>query len=125
MGRQAKIAQNVDAEKNSTKMLISTLHSSVKDKVVDGQTVTVISHTRTVLNLPDIAAKLKGPIKNAVTQGPLFVDAIHSVAVRLLNKISDDELKRQCRQFLKRLQELTKPYSLEELCATDPKDILK
>ena len=57
-GRQAKIAQNIDAEKNLTKMLISTLHSSVKGKVVDGQTVTVISHTRTVLNLPDIARTL-------------------------------------------------------------------
>ena len=132
MGRQAKIAQNVDAEKQVDKrlqMLISTLHSGLKDKVFDVQAVTVISHTKTVLNLPDIAAKLKGPdggyIKNAVTQGPLFVDAIRSVPVRSLNNVSDDELKRQYRQFLKRLQELTKPYSLEELRATDPKDILK
>ena len=71
--------------------------------------VTVISHTKTVLNLPDIAVKLKDPdggyIKNAVTQGPLFVEAIHSVPVRSLNNILDDELKRQCRQFLKRCQE--------------------
>ena len=39
--------------------------------------------------------------------------------------MSDDELKRQYREFLKRLEELTKQYSLEELNATDPKDILK
>lgn len=132
MGRQATVAQNVDAEKQveeRLQMLIATLHSGLKDEVFDAEAVTVISHTKTILNLPDIAAKLKGPdgghIKQAVIQGPLFVDAVRSVPVRSLNNISDNELKRQYRQFLKRLEELTKLYSLEELRATDPKDILR
>ena len=64
MGRQATIAQNIDAEKQVNKrlqMLISTLHSHLKDAVYDAEVVTVISHTKIILNLPDIAAQLKGP----------------------------------------------------------------
>eukprot|EP00794_Sanderia_malayensis_P014467 gene14467-15971_t len=132
MGRQATIAQNVDAEKQvheRLEMLIATLHSGLKEEVFDDQAITVINHTKTVLNLPEVAAKLKDPdggyIKNAVINGPLFVDAIRSVPVRSLNNVSDDELKRQYRLFFKKLEELTKQSSLEELRVTDPKSILK
>lgn len=100
MGRQVTMAQNVEADKlvdGRLQMLISTLHSGLKNEVFDAQAVTVIIHTKTVLNLPDIGAKLKGPdgayIKIAVIQGPLFVDAIRSVPVRSVNKVSDEELK--------------------------------
>eukprot|EP00794_Sanderia_malayensis_P006751 gene6751-7509_t len=89
MGRQATIAQNVDAEKQvheRLEMLFATLHSGLKDEVFDDQAITVINHTKTVLNLPEVAAKLKDPdggyIKNAVIKGPVFVDAIRSVPVR-------------------------------------------
>ena len=132
MQRQASISQNVNAEEQvegRLSMLISTLYSGLKDDVFDAEAVTTIGHTRTVLDLPDIASKLKGPdsghIKVAVTQGPLFVQAVRGVPVRSLNNVSDDELKRQYREFLKRLEESTMQYSIEQLRATDPKDIVK
>jgi hypothetical protein len=132
MERQATVSQNVDAEKQveqRLQMLISTLHLGLKDKVFDAQAVTVIGHTKTVLNLPELAAKLKGPdgghIKISVTQGPLFLDAVRSVPVRSLNNVTDNEIQRQYRQFLKTLEELTKDYSFVQLNVTDPKDILK
>ena len=110
-------------------MLISTLYSGLKDEVFDAETVAAIGHTRTVLNLPDIACRLKGPdgghIKIAVTRGPLFVEAVRAVPVRSLNNVSDDELKRQYRSFLKRLEESTMQYSIDQLRGTDPKEILK
>ena len=105
------------------------LYSGLKDDVFDAESVTTIGHTRTVLDLPDIACKLKGPdgghIKVAVTQGPFFVQAVCGVPVRSLNNVSDDELKTQYRKFLKRLEESTMQYSLKQLRATDPKDIVK
>ncbi len=100
--RQETVAQNVDAEKQVEErlmMLIITLHSGLKEKVFDAETVTAINHTKTVLNLPAIEAKLKGPdgghINQAVIQCPLFVDAVRSVPIRSLNNISDQELKSQ------------------------------
>ena len=95
----------------------------------DEQAVTTIGHTKTVLNLPDIACRLKGPdgghIKIAVTQGPVFMNAVRAVPVRSLNVVSDDNLKKQYREFLKRLEKSTRQYSIEQLCEIDPKDILK
>ena len=60
-----------------------------------------------------------------IVQGPLSVGAIQSVPVRSLNNASGDKLQEQYMLFLKRLEELTKPYSLEEPCVTAPGDILK
>ena len=39
--------------------------------------------------------------------------------------MSDDDLKKQYREFLKRLEESTRQYSIEQLREIDPKDILK
>ena len=130
--RQASIAENVNAEKQVEErlsMLISTLYPGLKDEVFDAEAVTAIGHTRTVLNLPDIACRLKGSdgghMKVAVTEGPLFVEAVRAVPVRSLNNVSDDELKKQYKEFLKRLEVSTVQYSIDQLRATDPKDIRK
>ena len=60
MRRQATILQSVNAEKQVEErlsMLVSTLYSGLKDEVFDEQAVRglTIDHTKTVLNLPDIA----------------------------------------------------------------------
>ena len=58
MRRQATILQSENAEKqveDRLSMLDSTLYSGLKDEVFDEQAVTKIGHTKTVLNLPDIA----------------------------------------------------------------------
>jgi hypothetical protein len=132
MRRQATILQSVNAEKQVDErlsMLVSTFYSGLKDEVFDEQAVTTTGHTKTVLNLPDIACRLKGPngghIKIAVTQGPVFVNAVRAVPVRSLNVVSDEDLKRQYREFLKRLEESTQQYPIEQLREIDPKDILK
>ena len=132
MRRQTTILQSKNAEKQVEErlsVLVSTLYSGLKDEVFDEQAVTTIGHTKTVLNLPDIACRLKGPygghIMIAVTQGLVFVNAVRAVPVRSLNVVPDDDLTKQYREFLKRLEESTRQYSIEEQREIDPKDILK
>ena len=58
MRRQATILQSENVEKQVEErlsMLVSTLYSGLKDEVFDEQAVTTVGHTKTVLNLPDIA----------------------------------------------------------------------
>ena len=75
MKRQETILQSEKAKKQVEErllMLVSTLYSRLNKEVFDEQAVTVIGHTKTVLNLPDIACRLKEPggghIKIVITQ---------------------------------------------------------
>ena len=132
MVRDTEILGNDHTEKHvedKLKMLLTTLYVGLKNEVFDDDAKNAISYTRTVLDLPALAIKLKsedgGYIKVALREFPTFLTAVRCLPIRSLDDIGDGDLKDQYREFTKRLENVTKKYSLLDLRKVDPKKIIK
>ena len=84
----------------------------METELFDDDRVTAISHTKTVVDLPATAIKLKGSdcgyITVIVKAAPEFLHAVRSLPVRSLDDVPEEELKCQYQEFLKRLEEFTR-----------------
>ena len=62
--------------------------------------------TKVILDLPSLAIKIKHPegghIKMALTDFPLFINAVRRIQVRSLLCVPEEELKNQYKEFLRR-----------------------
>ena len=86
--------------------LAKELYRGLKHEVYDDESVEVIKMTKVILDLPSLAIKLKhsegGYIKLALTQFPLFINAVKSIPVRSLLCVPEEDLKNQYKEFLQR-----------------------
>ena len=129
--RQNQILKDINAEKKSDEQLLSLskeLYRGLKDEVYDEESVEVIKMTKVILDFPSLAIKIKHPegghIKMALTEFPLFINAVKRIPVRSLLCVPE-ELKNQYKEFLRRLEEITKKTTIEDLTKYDPKELIK
>ena len=86
--RQIQILKDINAEKKSVEQLLSLskeLYRGLNDEVYDEESVEVIKMTKVILDLPSLAIKIKHPeghIKMALTEFPLFINAVKRIPVR-------------------------------------------
>ncbi|CAB3978036.1 Hypothetical predicted protein [Paramuricea clavata] len=110
-------------------MLINELHDDLKTEVYDEQSVRIITLTKTILDLSKLSVKLHqvdgGYIKIALMKYPNFINAIKEIPIRSLLDLPESALKKQCTEFLRRLEKLTVKYKPEELESLDPKELIK
>ena len=132
MVRDTEILENDHTGKHvedKLKKLLTTLYVGSKNEVFDDDAENAISCTRTVLDLPALAIKLKnedgGYIKVALREFPTFLTAVRCLPICSLDDIGDSDLKDQYCEFTKRLENVTKKYSLLDLRKADPKKIIK
>ena len=87
----------------------------------------VIEHTRTLLDLPSLAVKIRksSSVKAALMEFGRWFEALMKIPVEDLRDVPRDELKHQFKVFVSRLEEVTKEYSIEELKQLDSKILIK
>ena len=118
-------------EKADEKLLsaVKKLSSDLRSDVYSPEGRAVIANTRTVLDLPALAKKLKDPeasaTKVSVTEFPKFKSVIEKLPIISLQEVPEDELKIQFKVYLKRLAEMTFKLSDKELDEFDPKELIK
>lgn len=109
--------------------LVKELSAGLSEKVYSSEGKAVIEETRVVLDLPDLALKLKehgaSPIKVSVTEFPKFQEAVSNVPVVTLKEVPEEELKFQFNIFLERLADLTAELDTDDLCEFDSKELIK
>ena len=132
MVKEANTLQNDPTEKHvedKLKVLLTTLYAGLKNEVFDDDAKNAISYTKTALDLPALAIKMKsddgGYVKVSLTEFPAFIRAVRCLPIRSLDNIGDDDLKVQFREFVKRLEKVTKQFSVSDLRNADPKKIIK
>ena len=105
--------------------LAKELYRGLKHEVYDDESVEVIKMTKVILDLPSLAIKLKhsevGYIKLVLTQFLLFINAVKSIPVRSLLCVPEEDLKNQYKEFLQRLENITRKKKEDELEDIDPK----
>ena len=127
--RLAKAGENTQ-DKIDKRLLsvVSELVKGLSENVYSNEGKKVIENTRTILDWPALALKLKetgaSPIKVSVTEFPRFKKAIESIPITSLKDVPVDELKIQHRAFVEKPGELTAKKSEKDLYA-DAKDIIK
>ena len=96
-------------EKTDEKLLsaVKKLSSDLRSDVYSPEGRAVIAKTRTVLDLPALAKKLKDPeasaTKVAVTEFPKFKSVIEKLPIISLQEVPEDEMKTQFKVYLQRL----------------------
>ena len=111
------------------KQLVEELSKRLETEVYSVEEKDLIERTRIVLDLPSLALKLNLPgssvIKVSVTEFPKFLEAVRSIPVKSLAIVPDDELRRQFREYLARLAEMTSSMGSDCLQKVDPKELIK
>ena len=124
--------KDISAEKISDKeliLLVKELYRGLKNEVYDPKDVEIINLTKVILDLPSLGKKLHsvggGYIKVSRQEFPTYLHAIKNIPVRSLNNINEEVLKSEYKEFLRRLEVLTKKYKFEELNDLDPKKLIE
>ena len=93
------------------------------------ESVRIIKATKIIVDLPAIAIKLQQPdggyIKVAVTDFPMFMEAVNQIPIRSLRTVPENILQEQYKEFLKRLEAITIKKNVNELRTVDPKEFIK
>ena len=109
--------------------LIKELANGLGNEVYDTETIAVIEGTRTILDLPALALKLREPgmscVRQATLDFPEFKNSVINIPVRSLLDVPDNILANQFTEFVKRVKTVTKEYLFEDLKKVDPKEIIK
>ena len=110
------VAADEDATFKSNRQLAALtkeLFRGLSTEVYDSQTIQI-----NILDLPKLAKKINengsSYIKVAVTDFPVFYEAVRKIPVRSLNDILEEALSKQYREFLKRIGEISKPLVAAE-----------
>ncbi|CAL4203053.1 unnamed protein product [Meganyctiphanes norvegica] len=123
-GRYCRELMQLKKSNNQLLSLAKELYSGLKHEVYDIESVEVIKMTKVILDLLSLAIKLKhseGYIKLALTQFPLFINAVKSIPVRSLLCVSEEDLKNKYKEFLQILENITRKKKEDELEDIDPK----
>ena len=134
--RQAREEELVAADVNATEKsdkelsgLVKELYRGLSTEVYDPKSCKIIEHTRYILDLPALACRLKEPgasyIILSATDFPKFISSVENIPVRSLKIIPKDVLAQQHKEFLKRLNRITKDVAVKDLEDMDPKEIIK
>lgn len=122
-------AASLELVENRLKALAEKLHSGLKEKVFHQEDRELINCTRNIVDVIKMAKEIKGKeggyIKIASKNQKMFLKSIRQLPVRSLDAISDEMLQSQHKEFLKRIEIVTKDISNQQIGHTDPKDILK
>ena len=108
--------------------LTKDISKRLNEDVFNEEGEEIIGYTRTVLDLPALAIKMRkeqSSLKVALTEFPTWLASVRNIPVDDLNDISEDELKGQFKLFMKRLEVLSNKYSLTELQILDTKILIK
>ena len=131
--RQQTLDQYVAADEDATfksNRQLAALTKELSSEVYDSQTIQIIESTRNILDLPNLAKNINENgssfIKVAITSFPVFYESVRKIPVRSLNDVSEEELSKQYKEFLKRLGKISKSLVVsEELNGIDPKVLIK
>ena len=123
------VAADEDATFKSNRQL-AALTKELSSEVYDSQTIQIIESTRNILDLPNLAKNINENgssfIKVAITSFPVFYESVRKIPVRSLNDVSEEELSKQYKEFLKSFGEISKSLVVsEELNGIDPKVLIK
>ena len=109
--------------------VVRELATGLTAEVYSSEGKAAVELTRTILDLPDLARKVKASgsssIKVAITEFPKFLNNVRSLPIVTLRDVSDEELKSEFRTFVARLEELTKEQTVADLVEIDPKELIK
>ena len=109
--------------------VVTELATRLSKEVYSPEGKVAIEHTRTILDLPTLAGKLRvlgsSSIKVTATKFPAFLKAVRSLPIVSLEEVADAELKSEFRTFLGRLEQMMKEVSAKDLEETDPKELIK
>ena len=108
--------------------VIKDISKRLSEEVFSDEGEKVIGKTRTILDLPTLAVKIKtekSSVKVAAIEFGSWYEAVRSIPVEDLVNVPKDELKSQYKVFLARLEEVTKNYSIIQLKNLDSKVLLK
>ena len=109
--------------------VVKELATRLSKEVYSPEGKVAIEHTRTILDLPTLARKLRvlgsSSIKVTATEFPAFLKAVRSLPIVSLEEVTDAELKSEFRTFLGRLEQMIKEVSAKDLEETDPKELIK
>ena len=131
--RQQTLDQYVAADEDATfksNRQLAALTKELSSEVYDSQTIQIIESTRNILDLPNLAKNINENgssfIKVAITSFPVFYESVRKIPVRSLNDVSEEELSKQYKEFLKSFGEISKSLVVsEELNGIDPKVLIK
>ena len=108
--RTMRIKSKPSGQSTSDKQILNLLkeiHDGLKSEVYDMESVRIIKATKIIVDLPAIAIKLQQPdggyIKVAVTDFPMFMEAVNQIPIRSLRTVPENILQEQYKEFLKRL----------------------
>ena len=125
------VNNKVDVEDKSDKELLALardISRRLEDDVFGEEGKVVIQRTRTILDLPSLAIKIKkstSTIRVALTEFGPWIEAVRNIPVTELEDISEEEMKAEFKLFINRLDEITKKYSAKELEKFDTKLLIK
>ena len=88
----------------------------------------IIENTRTLLDLPNLAIKIRSQdssLKVALVEFPVWYEAVKKIPVDELEDIPVEELKSQFKVFVARLDKLTERYTVEDLMEVDARVLIK
>ena len=88
----------------------------------------IIGHTKTILDLPDLAMKIKKQVSTIVLtiiEFPKWLTAVKKIKLEDLENVPETELKTQFKLFVERLEVLTRNYSEIDLKKLDSKVLIK
>ena len=130
--RTMRIKSKPSGQSTSDKQILDLLkeiHDGLKSEVYDMESVRIIRATKIIVDLPAIAIKLQQPdggyIKVAVTDFPMFMEAVNQIPIRSLRTVPEKNLQEQNKEFLKRLEKITIKQNANELRTVDPKEFIK
>lgn len=123
--------EKINAMKKSENRIISLvnrLYVGLKSNVYDPELKQIISYTKQITNLTELALQLRQPesghIKLSITEGSKFLNAVRKMPVTTLENVEDAQLLLQYSLFMERLEKITKNMSQADLENTDPKDLI-
>jgi hypothetical protein len=108
--------------------LTRDISKRLKAEVFSEEGEEIIGYTRTLLDLPTLALKVKkeqSSLKVALIEFPEWSKAVKNIPVDDLKDVPEDEMKNQYKLFVKRLESLTSGYSVAELQKLDTKILVK
>ena len=118
----------VDKSDRMLKEVVRDISKRLSDEVFSKDGEEVINRTRTILDFSRLALKIKNEkssVKVAYIEFPKWIEAVEKIPVEDLKNVPQDELKRQYKLFLSRLEDITKNKSANELENLDAKVLLK
>ena len=116
-----------DITEKKLKELTDDITEKLSKEVFSDEGKEVIEHTRTLLDLPSLAVKVRysSPVKVALMEYGRWFEAVMKIPVEDLKDVPKDELKQQFKGFVSRLEDITHEYSIQELKELDSKILIK